>query len=198
MTLPDGRAGRILALAMAGGLLALAYLSAVRPLVARHGDMREELSDLALQRARLRKIEGELPRLQATIEDMKRRAGEKSLLLSDPSDAVAAASLQTRLQGFAAGEGAEVSSVESLSPKVQEGFRRVGVRAVITCDLGALTAILRALSVARPPLFVENIDIRNNGIAGRQAASQAPALNISFDVYGFRPDGVQTQTVVSR
>src|SRR5258708_2972582 len=78
MTLPDGRAGRILALAMAGGLLALAYLSAVRPLVARHGDMREELSDLALQRARLRKIEGELPRLQATIEDMKRRAGEQS------------------------------------------------------------------------------------------------------------------------
>lgn len=196
MTLPDGRAGRILALAIAGALLALSYLSVVRPLVALHGDMREELSDLALQRARLRKIESELPRLQAAVEDMKRRSGEKTLLLSDPSDAVAAASLQTRLQGFAAGEGAEVSSVESLPPKVQEGFRRVGVRAVITCDLGALTAILRALSAARPPLFVENLDIRNNGITSRQAAGAAPALNISFDVYGFRLDG--TQTVVSR
>src|SRR5258708_29118279 len=84
------RAGRILALAMAGGLLALAYLSAVRPLVARHGDMREELSDLALQRARLRKIEGEPPRLQATNQDIEPRAGGERLALLQPADPVAA------------------------------------------------------------------------------------------------------------
>jgi general secretion pathway protein M len=196
MTLPEGRPGRLLALGIALAVLALTYLSVARPLTALHAGMKDELADLAMQRARLRKIEADLPRLQATVDSMKRRATESSLVLTETSDAVAAAALQSRLQAIASAEGAEMSSVESLSPKVQEGFRRVGVRAVVTCDLTALAAILRTLSAARPPLFVENLDIRNNGLTGRQAAAVAPPLNVSFDVYGFRVDG--PQTVVSR
>ena len=199
MTLPEGRTGKILALVLVAGFLALAYLSAVRPLVALYADMADELSDLSVQRARLQAIESELPRLQAAVDEMRRRADERSLLLAEPSDAVAAAAVQTRLQALAGAEGVEVSSVESFAPKVQDGFRRVGVRAVITCDLTALTGIVRALSSARPPLFIENLDIRNNGIVAKPSATvaaAAPALNVSFDVYGFRPDG--NQTVVSR
>jgi len=197
MTLPDGKAGRSLAIAIGGALLALAYLSVVQPLGRLYGGMRDELADLTMQRARLGRIERELPRLQTAVDDMKRRAADKNLLLADASDAVAAASLQTRLQALAANERAEISSVESLPPKAQEGFRRVGIRAVVTADLTALTGILRELAATRPPLFVENLDIRNNGLVGKQAPGTAPTLNVSFEVYGFRAADAP-QTVVSR
>ncbi|MBV8536354.1 MAG: hypothetical protein JO128_12215 [Alphaproteobacteria bacterium] len=191
MTLPDGRAGRSLALAIAVGAAVLVYLSAVDPLIGLYGTMQDELNDLALRRAHLRKVAGEVPRLQAAVAEMKRNAAENGLWLSDPSDAVAAASLQARLQRLAASDRAEISAVENLSPKVEDGFHRVGVRATLSGDLFALTDLLRALTTSQPPLFVENLDVRNNGILSRQTANAVPPLNISFDVYGFRVDAPQ-------
>lgn len=196
MTLPDGRTGQALALAIAAGLLAVAYLSIVQPLLGAYGGMREELADLTMQRSHLEKIASEVPRLQSAVEAMKRSAADTGLWLSDPSDAVAAASLQTRLQRLAAAEGAEVSSVESLSPKVQDAFHRVGVRTTLTGDLAALTGIVRGLTTSQPPLFVENLDVRNNGLTSRQMPDRPPPLNISFDVYGFRLE--EPQQVVAR
>ncbi len=191
MTLPDGRGGRLLALAITMGLSVLVYLSAVEPLVGLYGAMQDELSDLVLRRAHLRKIAGEVPQLQAAVADAKRSAGESRLWLSDPSDAVAAASLQARLQGLAASDRAEISAVENLPPKVEDAFHRVGVRATLTGDLFALTDLLRALTASQPQLFVENLDVRNNGVLSRQSPNAMPLLNISFDVYGFRFDDLQ-------
>lgn len=191
MTLPEGRSGKALAIAICGVLLAFLQLAVVAPLASLYADMQGERQTLEMQRAHLLGVESEVPRLRATVADMKRRSSETGLTLSEASDAVAAASLQAKLQALATADGGEITSVENLAAKPQDGFRRIGVRVVIAGDLGALTSILQALSAARPPLFVDNLEIHNNGMPSRQDQASAPILNSSFDVYGFRMDGAQ-------
>ena len=194
MTLPEGKAGKALALGLCGILLLLVALVVIRPLVEFHAGMRDELSLLVGQRVRLARLESELPRLQQQVAELKaeKQVDDAGLLLPDASDAVAAAALQTKLKALGASAGADINSVESLAPRRQDGFRRIGVRVAMTCDLQALTAILSGLATAKPPLFVDNLDVRYNGLAAQQTGDAAPMMNVGFDVYGYRADSAQT------
>src|SRR5690349_5649473 len=100
MTLPEGRPGKILALGVCFILITLVGLSVVRPAIQFHGQMRNELHLLDAQRLRLARLEGELPKLREQVEELKKQKEniDNSLLLSDSSDSVAAAELQTKIQ----------------------------------------------------------------------------------------------------
>jgi len=167
----------------------------VQPLIALHGDMREELTLLNAQRVRFARLEAELPQLRGLVSELRAQkpASDASLLLTDSSDAVASAALQTKIKSLGGSLGAEISSVESLVPQRREGgFRRVGVRVAIKGDLTALTGILSALATARPPLFVDNLEIRNGGFTGQQTNDPAPVMSVGMEVYGYRTDSGQS------
>jgi general secretion pathway protein M len=191
MALPDGNAGKVLALALCGLVVMLVYAAVGVPLIRLHLAMQEEQADLNMQRTRLQRLERQVPALRTAVADMKQRTDQSSMLLPGASDTVAAAALQTQLAALAAAESAPISSVESLSPKVQDGFRRIGVRVVVTADLEQFTGILRTIASARPPLFVDNLEMRNNGIATQQNRTAGAPLNVGMDVYGFRADTAQ-------
>lgn len=192
MTLPEGRPGKILALGVCLVLIVMVGFSVVRPVVTLHGQMRDELRLLDSQRIRLSKLEGELPQLREQVEDLKKQEedSENSLLLADTSDAVAAAELQTKLKALSASLGAEVSSVENLMLRHEGGFRRIGIRVMLVSDQKALTGILTALATVKPPLFVDNLEIRNSSQVMQQSEA-APKLNIGLDVYGYRDGNAQ-------
>lgn len=191
MALPDGNAGKVLALALCGLVVMLVYAAVGVPLIRLHLAMQEEQADLNMQRTRLQRLERQVPALRTAVADMKQRTDQSSMLLPGASDTVAAAALQTQLAALAAAESAPISSVESLSPKVQDGFRRIGVRVVVTADLEQFTGILRTIASARPPLFVDNLEMRNNGIATQQNRTAGAPLNVGMDIYGFRADTAQ-------
>ena len=193
MTLPEGRPGKILALGVCFLLVALVGLSVVRPAAQFHGQMHDELRLLDAQRLRLAKLENELPKLREQVEELKKRKenNESSLLLSDSSDSVAAAELQTKIQALGTSLGADISSVESLAARREDGFRRIGIRVMIVCDQKALTGLLKALTTAQPPLFVDNLEIRNGNQMAAQGGS-APKLNIGLEIYGYRVASAQT------
>lgn len=174
-------------------LVALIGLSVVRPAVQLHGQMHDELRLLDAQRLRLSKLESELPKLREQVEALKKQKenNDNSLLLSDSSDSVAAAELQTKIQALGTSLGAEISSVESLVARREDGFRRIGIRVMIVCDQKALIGLLKALTTAQPPLFVDNLEIRNGNQMVPQGGA-APKLNIGLEVYGYRVASAQT------
>jgi hypothetical protein len=192
MSLPDGIAGKALALAIVAALLLLVGASVVAPLFLLHADMRDELADLQAQQTHLSLLESQLPALRVMVRDLKRREDQAALLLPGSGDAVASAALQTRLTSFAAADAAEISSVESLPPMARDGFRRIGVHAVVTGNLTQLSGMLKSIAAARPPLFVDNLEMRHNGFSPQQGAAASPVLNVGLDVYGFRADAAQT------
>ena len=194
MTLPEGKAGKALALGLCGILLVLAGRVVVQPLIEFHANQQEELALLGAQRARLARVQGELPELRQQVSDLRqqKQATDGQLLLPESSDAVAAATLQTKIKALGASLGAEINSVESLVPQPQDGFRRVGVRVVIRGDLNALTGILSALATTRPPLFVDNLEIRNGSFSAQPGSDTTSPMNIGMDVYGFRVNIAQT------
>jgi general secretion pathway protein M len=190
MVLPEGKPGKALALGIGAVGLLLIYAAIIRPIIGGYHDLQDGLSGLNAQRDRLIALEADLPALQAQAADLRSRkqTEEGRFLLPATSDSVAAASLQTKVQSLGKSRGAEVSSVESLAPRVQDGFRRIAVRVVVSCDLRALTGILSALASAQPALYVENLEVRANSDLGAKSSDAAPILNVSMDVYGYRAD----------
>lgn len=191
MVLPDGYAGKALALGLLAVMLGLGGLLIVRPMVTVYGEMAEELALLESQGARLARIEAALPAMRAQLAVLKQRQDEfhESLLLAGASDAVAAAALQTTVKKLGAASGAEITSVEILAPRSQDGFRRVGIRLVTSSDQPGLRALLHAFATSRPPLFVDSMDIRSN--RAQPDARDSAKLSIALDIYGFRLEDSQ-------
>ena len=191
MVLPDGYAGKALALGLLAVMLGLGGLLIVRPMVTVYGEMAEELALLDSQGARLARIEAALPAMRAQLAVLKQRQDEfhESLLLAGASDAVAAAALQTTVKKLGAASGAEITSVEILAPRSKDGFRRVGIRLVTSSDQPGLRALLHALATSRPPLFVDSMDIRSN--RAQPDARESAKLSIALDIYGFRLEDSQ-------
>jgi general secretion pathway protein M len=190
MVPPEGRAGKALALGICAVLVLLVYAAVVRPLVGAYDDLKDDLANASAQRDRLVSLEAELPALRQRVEELRNRkqADEGKYLLPAASDSVAAAALQSKVQALGRARGAEVSSVESLAPKVEDGFRRVAVRVVISCDLQALTGILSSLVTSQPVLYVENLEIRSNGGTAGAQSGTVPLLTVGMDVYGYRAE----------
>lgn len=187
MTLPEGKWGKILAAGLLASLLVLGYLAVVRPLQHFYAERREELAEKRDRLERLERVAAELPGLRSMLTQLRNNAKQTELLLAGSSDAVASASLQSKLKDLISQVGAEMPSAESLPPTPRGEFRRVGVRVVMVGDLEMLGAVLNSIQLAHPPLFVDEIEIRNrNSIVAAKAPDKSPVLNIAFDVYGYR------------
>jgi hypothetical protein len=183
MSLPEGRAGRLLALAILALLLAAAGQGLVRPLLELHA-ARE--ADLARQRElveRYRTVAGELAELRRSLPAGVAAAAARTL--PGANDAVAAAELLTLVQATLAAQGGVVASAETLPAETLDGFRRIGVRITTAGRQDYLARALAALAGAAPLLTVEGLQVtaERPGAAGGRAE---PELRIGFEVFGYR------------
>lgn len=180
-SLPEGLAGKALALGIAGALLSLVYFIAVTPLLNLYADGQQALRERSALAAMLERSAHDLPRLHALAAQSQKTAPASDLLLPASSDAVAAATLQTTIKRIVAQGGTSLTSTEILPPQDQDHFRRVGIHVSFATNQRLLTAALRSIETARPLLFVDNLDIRSAGPSG----GADPGLAVALDVFGF-------------
>ena len=125
-SLPHGRPGRALALAILALLVVLVWSGAVLPLLQWHDERADALNRKAMIVHRMQAAADALPSLQALSKPVA--TFERPALLEGNTDAVSSASLLELAQDLASRDRVTVNSTEIL-PAVQRGeFRRIAVR----------------------------------------------------------------------
>jgi hypothetical protein len=160
------------------------YLLVVAPLCDLYEERAATLQNRRQLLPRLNAAAEELPRSQARVEQLRAAAGTRKLTLDGPSDAIAAANLQSRIEELAASAGAKIGSTESLPVETRSGYRRIGLRYVLSGPYETLVKFLAKLEAATPPLVIDNLHI--HGVLRRPGVAAAQGLDAGLDVYGYR------------
>jgi general secretion pathway protein M len=184
--LPTGRRGQLLAVSLLLMVLGSLYFLAVSPLVELYQQREARLEDGRMLLPRLQAVAGGLPALRAQVAELRAAALTRKVTLDGANDAIAAANLQSRIEGFAAAVGATIGSTESLQAETRDGYRRIGLRFSLNGPYDTLVHLLARLEEATPPLVVDNLQVhgvlRRPGLQGGADVG----LDAGIDVYGFR------------
>ena len=190
--MPTGRRGQLLALSLLFVVLGGVYFVAVSPLLGLYAERAAVLDNRRMLVPRLRAAADELPALRARVEQLRAAAGTRKITLDGASDAVAAATLQSRIEELATSAGATIGSTESLPAEARPGYRRIGLRYVLSGSYETLVKFLAKLESATPPLVIDNLHI--HGVLRRPGTPAAAGLDAGLDVYAYR-DGEKSVAV---
>ncbi len=182
-SLPTGRRGQALAVALLLLVLAAAWVAVAAPLLDWHAERAEALQQRAVLARRMTQVAAGLPDLQRQAAAAAAAGPVAATLLDGSTDAVAGATLQQLIQDMAARAGATLSSTEALPTESVAAYRRIGVRVALSAPWGVLVQLLRAVEQASPQMLVDDLQIhgtRQFGVTGE------PPLDASFIVLGFR------------
>jgi general secretion pathway protein M len=182
--MPTGRRGRLLALSLLFVALGGVYFLVVSPLLGLYGERGAVLENRRMLLPRLRAAADELPALRARVEQLRAAAGTRKITLEGASDAIAAATLQSRIEELAASAGATIGSTESLPAEARSGYRRIGLRYVLSGSYETLVKLLAKLQSATPPLVIDNLHI--HGVLRRPGTPASAGLDAGLDVYAYR------------
>lgn len=126
----------------------------------------------------------ELPELRARASELRAAANNRKVTVEGASDAIASANLQSRIEELASSVGATIGSTESLPGEVRSGYRRIGLRYVLSGPYETLVRLLAVLEAATPPLVIDNLHI--HGVLRRPGTPAAAGLDAGLDVFAFR------------
>lgn len=158
-SLPEGRPGRILAVAMLCGTFLVAVL--ILKLLLNTYQARQDT--IATQKDRLHRTEQLIASIP-TLEDRARRAGEQMAqetpLLTVPSDDLALAELQENVHALADRASLTLTSQEPLSLPRHDQFRNVALRIAFSSSWSSAVHLLDALQQTHSPhLLTEDLQI---------------------------------------
>jgi Tfp pilus assembly protein PilO len=190
--MPTGRRGQLLALSLLFVALGGVYLLVVSPLLGLYAERAAVLEDRRMLVPRLRAAADELPTLRSQVEQLRAAAGTRKITLEGASDAIASATLQSRIEELATSAGATIGSTESLPAEARSGYRRIGLRYVLSGSYETLVKFLAKLESATPPLVIDNLHI--HGVLRRPGTPAAAGLDAGLDVYAYR-DGEKSVAV---
>lgn len=182
--LPSGWQGRLLALALLGIVLVVFYVTLAMPLLSFYYDRQARVARERQFIVKLNSVVAELPTLQARLGRLRAAVADHKMALAGETDAIASAALQGRLEQYSSAAGVTIGSSEILPAMPAGDYHRVGLRLVVDGRYPGLLQFLARIETAKPPLAIDNLQIR-----GMQSATplKAPAgLDASLEVYGFR------------
>jgi general secretion pathway protein M len=186
-TLPTGPRGRLLAAGLLLTMVIAAYALAIAPLLEFYSARTESVATRRALAAKLDAIAGELPALRQRVDELRAAADSSRLTLEGANDAIASAGLQGNMGELASAAGVTVGSTENLAAERTGGYRRLGVRLMLTGPYAGIVKLLGNIETATPPLIVDNLQM--HGPQRRPGSTATPPLDASFEVYGFRADG---------
>lgn len=187
VTLPSGRQGRLLALALLGLALAAVYATLAMPLLSFYYDRQARMAREREFIVKLDNIVAELPALQARLDRLRAASANHKMALAGESDAIAAAALQGDLERYATAAGVAIGSSEILPAVPAEDYHRVGIRVLVNGRYQALLQLVARIETSRPPLAIDNLQIR--GMQSGTPGQMSVGLDASLEVYGFRSLG---------
>ena len=176
--LPTGRRGQFLALSLTLLALSAAYLLVVAPVAGLYAERQSTLETRRMLLPRLKAAADELPELRARAAELRAAANARKVTLDGQSDAVASANLQGRIEELASSAGAMIGSTESLPAEVRGGYRRIGLRYVLSGPYETLVKLLARLEAATPPLVIDNLHI--HGVLRARRAGAAATWPIIY------------------
>lgn len=181
-TLPEGRRGQALALALALLAALAAWSLTAAPLLSWYAARQETLAHQRAMAAHMQALGRELPALRAALAKAGLHDAGAQTLLTGDTDVIAGANLQAMLQNLAAQSGTSLSSA-ALQPAVPVGgLRRIGVAVSVSASWPVLVGLLQAIATARPRMTVDQLSITS--AAGQ--TGDAPQFQASFTVCAFR------------
>ena len=127
-SLPTGRRGQAVAVALLLLVLAAAWMAMASPLLDWHADRAAALEQRTAIARRMAQVAGGLPELQQQAAAAAAAGPVAATLLDGSTDAVAGARLQQLVQDMAGRAGATLSSTEALPAEAVAAYRRIGVR----------------------------------------------------------------------
>ncbi len=183
-TLPTGRRGQMLALAVTVLAAMLLWLGVVSPLLEWNADLAQRRAERETLAGRTQALVEGLPALRQRVAATAANPGIAASLQGE-TDAVAAANLQGALQDMAAKAGVTLSSIEQLPPDAVSGTRRIGLRVVVAGRWTVLIGFLASIDSASPRMLIDDLQLQR----GPLLLGADNPLNATFAVYGFRAGG---------
>lgn len=183
LSLPEGPRGRALALGLTAVVLALAWMAAGQPLLDSYAEQQDELERRTALASRMSDIAASLPELQRAAQSQTTAEAPASATLEGSSDSVAAAALQSLLEGMANSAGAHLTSTEALPAEQVNAYRRISLRLTVDATWPVLIRLLQQVERATPRMFIDELQIHAQPAAEKL---HEPPLDISFIVLAFR------------
>ncbi|HTH99209.1 MAG TPA: type II secretion system protein GspM [Stellaceae bacterium] len=178
--LPEGRPGRLLALALVLLAVLVLWTAIVSPLLDLYATRAQQLDDSGIRARHMAAIAAQAPGLR---RQLAARHGAKPVatdLVKGGSDALALATLQGTVQSLAGATGIEIASVDTLPAAPVGGLRRIGLHLHATGDYPTLVRFLGRIRDARPAVLADDLTI---SAQGPDAASR---FDIDVSLYAFR------------
>lgn len=186
LTLPDGRRGQILAVAVTVVAVAVLWLCTAVPLMDWYEARADRLAQQEQLVVRMKILSEEIPALRKSVGTAGLQTDNDQVLLAGSTDVIAGANLQSALQNLAAQAGTSLDSA-ALLPAQQAGtLRSIRMQVNVITTWPVLISLLEAIGTARPSMIVDQIGLTNSLQA---EPNSEPALSASFTVTGFRTDG---------
>lgn len=176
--------GRIAALALAAGAVALVTMGFILPFSARLSELEEDsrTAAAAIERlsARVRHRDSFAERLKALEEEV---SGNPAHIQAETTS-LGAAVLQGLLTEAAARQGVQVASTQVLPGARASGFERIVLRADIAGPYPSIAALLHGIESGVPFMFVDTIEIRP-GADLAAGNAQASDVSVRLDVAAY-------------
>jgi general secretion pathway protein M len=181
-SLPTGRQGRLLALALVFLAIVLVWLGIAEPLLDFHASREAALAQRTALADRMAALAAEVPALRTRAAATPANNGQATF--EGATDSLAGASLQSELQTLASSAGATLSSMETLSAEQSGPYRRIGVKLSVGAPLPVLVDLMARIEQAHPPMLIDDLQIHGSPIV--LPGARSAALDAGFTVYGFR------------
>jgi general secretion pathway protein M len=179
--LPTGRNGRLLALGLLAVAIGLVWLAVVAPLLGWFSARQDALDNRIRYADRMESIAASLPQARAEAAVARRQAPPPNMILAGNSDPIAAAALESLIDGMSRQAGATLISTESLQPVQVGGYRRIGLHATARASWDKLIRLLAAIERASPRMTVSNLQVQAGPLGGPEQL-----LDMSLTVNAFR------------
>lgn len=186
-SLPGGRRGQALALALTIVVGASFWVGIATPLIEWHANR----SDLL---AHQRMLARHMAEMADRLDELRRQAagaaatGPPALaIFAGDSDAISGAALEGQVHDLAESSGASLTSAEVLPAQPNGAYRRIGLRVeVYASDWPIIVRLLRSIQQATPRMLVDDLQIH---AMPRRNKEEGPPIDASFTVFAFRAAG---------
>jgi general secretion pathway protein M len=184
---------RWLALGILAAALLLAYLVLVHPWwTAPMLALEDRIDGLQQRDLRVRMELQQAPQVRERLQAVQAQVARVPGFMQERSPELATAALVQRLETavLEASPGNASCAINNRAPMTeprQQRFRRAVVQVRMTCGNPELAAVLHSLESGTPRLFVDNLNVLNQGrqfFAGGPGSGGA-GLQVTFDLYGY-------------
>ena len=191
--LPNRENNRPLAIGLAVIAVGLIYLVFFHWYVSAQASITDELSQLEQQAARFKAAINRRPDLEARLGNLEEARLDSALFFGEDSLSLAAAQMTRTLRQTVREESNQsqfcrVTATENRAPEEPERFEQVTVNVRMRCPLDDLTKVIYALESNTPMIFIDSLIIQQRGGRTRRGSNVDGALEVRFDMFGYRSE----------